>query len=156
MLLERCETHKAATSMKSWKFVDYDDHGNIHEVRCKFCGTTIMGWRQVGQPEIDVIPDQQHTRLITQKVALLRFGTYRELLIRFDDGSLHITPVCNDCVNKDFTPEQLEDCHLCDMEDLYYCCSDANQREVHEKLALRKPVGCEEHEFMKHIVRRIE
>lgn len=156
-LKEKCaEVKNKQECIKDWDFVTYDDHGNIHEVRCKFCSTPIVGWRQIGQPEMHRVPDDAHTILVVQKMALLRFGSYRELLIHFDDTSAHATPVCNACVNREFTLEELETCHLCDMEDLHNCCSNEMQREAHEKLAVRKPVWHEEHKFMENIIKRIE
>jgi hypothetical protein len=74
-----------------------EKHGQIWEVRCKKCGVPIRGMR----------PDDTWTEksrigsqtIVRERLVLACYANYREVLIEMDDGSRHVTCLCETCAN---------------------------------------------------------
>lgn len=76
-----------------------DKDGNLTEIRCKGCGTTIQSMREIGPVAVH---RDQDSRIRTVRVALMPNSQYRELTIQCTDSkgrrSAHVTHLCKKCV----------------------------------------------------------
>lgn len=92
-----------------------------HSILCKGCGVEIAGMTGTGRHR--------------------RFGqhpTYREMKIKFDDGSFHVTNICSSClpIFRD-DPKKLQALHTAD---LMYLRSQVPQ--LSQKVGKRRAVEC--------------
>jgi hypothetical protein len=84
----------------------------IEAVLCKLCRVPIRILQEIPTGESET-KGKMIIRYVRQ--ALITLPNYYELLIEFDDGSAHSTPICRVCVEKPHPPEQLEDMYVADM-----------------------------------------
>jgi len=105
----------------------------LWEVRCKGCGTIIR--KMLPIEELSVKRIVRGVTLIQERLALACLANYREVLIAFDDGSKHVTPMCVECATT-----RLQDKDL--LEAVYTADLEQWKREgagVSEVDARRKP-----------------
>lgn len=102
---------KSAVCLKP-DYVRYEK-GNIVEVFCKVCGLTIrkMIPSDIGQE----VTRRGNQTIIRERLVLASLPNYREVLISCDDGSAHVTCVCQDCAPKLNDPAVREECYACDL-----------------------------------------
>ena len=78
--------------LKKFNYIDRDGLC-IKRVYCKVCGGVIV--------DSVVIEEKQEKRgdkdFIIQKTALKPLTSYDEIIIKFADGSAHMTPICKNC-----------------------------------------------------------
>lgn len=94
----------------------YVHRGNfgIEEVRCKCCGTPVR--RLMPHPDFSEERLINGQRVWVQAMTLGTCPEYTEVMMDFDDGSRHVTVVCQDC-SKHLTLEQCEWLYCGDMEE---------------------------------------
>lgn len=93
-------------------YVKYGSAG-IEAIHCKLCG----------QPLRELRPDDRFQErrtingrdVIVERLALLTLQPYTEVRIDFDDGSHHVTCLCQECANS-LTVEHLEAVYAMDMD----------------------------------------
>ena len=73
-------------------------YGQIWEVKCKGCGTTIK--KMVPHDAFSVSEKVNGRTIVRERLILAPLPSYREVLMEFDDGSKHVTPMCVDCSTK--------------------------------------------------------
>jgi len=80
-------------------------NGQIWEIRCKGCGTPIKTMLADDQPsETEKINGRT---IVRERLYLAALSNYKEVLITFEDGSKHVTPMCADCAVKMQTDKKL-------------------------------------------------
>lgn len=72
------------------------EHGVVVEVRCKLCGVHIAG-RQFEDAGLRTIKGRT---VAIQRPVFKVTNQYREGYIEFEDGSVHVTPICAGCAPK--------------------------------------------------------
>lgn len=93
-------------------YVKYGSAG-IEAINCKLCG----------QPLRELRPDDRFQErraingkeVIIERLALATLGPYTEVRIDFDDGSHHVTCLCQECANS-LAAEHLEAVYVMDMD----------------------------------------
>lgn len=111
-------------------YVTFKD-GNITEVRCKVCSVPIRKLVASEQNE-EVIRVGSRT-IIRERVILSSLPNYREVLLKCDDGSAHVTPVCGECAPKLSDAGVREECYSADLK------MWSREGEVAETLVTRNP-----------------
>ncbi len=89
----------------------------ITAVYCKGCGTQIKGLNSEG--------------------LLFEYSSYREMLIEFDNGSSHLTPICRGCTSTK-TKDDLEAMYISDLEE-FDIEDDGRNEKVWDMYLGRKP-----------------
>ena len=89
---------KVKSNKHNRKYVDWhpDIPGLITAIYCKGCGTQIKG--------------------LNKDRLLIPYWNYREIEIEFDDGSSHLTPICNIC-EKVKGKDNLEAIYIADLDE---------------------------------------
>jgi len=90
-------------------FVTRDDQDNITEIKCKVCGTVIMGRIERHKERPD------GTKYIIEQLG--PYYNYTEIKIGMQDGSAHVTNGCDKCLRKDLPADRLIELMLADAED---------------------------------------
>ena len=109
----------------------------IEEVCCKCCG----------DPVRKLMPDENFTEerivngkhILVQRLILGTLSNYSEVRIEFDDGSRHITTVCEHCGPK-LTVDDLEWLYCSDLQEWMVDGDHANP-SFWEAMDKRKPIG---------------
>lgn len=84
----------------------------IEVVLCKLCRVPIRALEEVPTGETEV-RGNKIIKYVRQTLMVL--PNYCEILIEFDDGSSHATPLCKQCAKKPHSSEELEDIYVADM-----------------------------------------
>lgn len=92
----------------------------ISSVLCKCCRTPLRALQATGEGRTYTEGGKVY---IEKRVSLVTMAAYDSILIEFDDGSAHETPICKSCANKfragNYKMEELEDLYAADLEDFY-------------------------------------
>lgn len=86
----------------------------IDEVRCKCCGSPIQGL--VADDSFAETRKVKGRDVIVERLKLCTLAGYTEVKISFDDGSHHVTSLCEACASK-LTMDEAEWVYCCDLND---------------------------------------
>jgi hypothetical protein len=87
-----------------------DPRGQLLEIHCKLCYTDIAGL-----VEVETRRDRENGTPRTVLVQRFQyFPNYKEIKIKFDDGTSHITNICSQCLQQ-LKKEELEVLYLSDI-----------------------------------------
>lgn len=114
------------------------EQGQISEVRCKVCNTPIKKFVEHDVPS--VISKIKGQTILGQKLLLAQLPNYREVAITFDDGSRHVTALCERDAYRLFDDvSQLQ--HIYDADLAQW---ESEGIKVSERDRTRKPTGISE------------
>lgn len=100
--------------LKCPDYVQFDSFGNIEHIVCKLCGTTIAGMQDMEQgKELD---KKTKTWIKTVVRQFRRFPNYAEVKIEFEDGSAHVTNLCDRCAQENIEPDILKAIYNADID----------------------------------------
>lgn len=71
----------------------------IVRVGCPICDRTLQDLVVVGGENNEWVERVNGKDYIVRHVMLAPTDAYREAKIEFDDGSMHVTPICDRCIN---------------------------------------------------------
>jgi hypothetical protein len=110
---ERAKKARKDGSLSKFEYMDEKGRFGVSKVSCK-CGHTLQQLRAIPEmSETEVIKGQT---IIRERIAMFTNASYTEIVITFDDGSKHVSPVCGDCILRGFTENVLNDIYACDMD----------------------------------------
>ena len=97
--------------------VEMHQDGGLRSVSCKLCGRIIKGERPIGDPVTREIVHHRNVKTVfqVQQVAVMPMAGYAEFTIEHQDGSKHVTHLCENCGKREFTPEVLEALYMADV-----------------------------------------
>lgn len=88
--------------------------GNITEVRCKGCGNVIR--KLVVDGSFGAVERVRGQTIVRERLALTCLPNYREALIQLEDGSKHVTCICDACVPRLDDPAQAQAMYQKDLD----------------------------------------
>jgi len=124
------------SKVKTTEHVTYG-MGGITEVRCKTCNAPIKVMKPV--PEFEETKVIKGKTFIYQRLVLAETPQYSEIEIEMDDGSLHITPTCKDCI-KHMDTDTLQDMYTADLSQHHIDEEKGLGAVLWEHMLDRKPV----------------
>ncbi len=99
--------------LKQFSYIEEMGAFGISKVRCK-CGQVLSSLKAV--PGLSEIENIKGRTIVRERVAMASNAAYTEIVITFNDGSKHVTPVCKSCAKAGFSEEALNDMYAADME----------------------------------------
>lgn len=89
-------------------------NGNITSILCKVCGVTIR--KLIASEQHEEITRVGNRTVIRERLVLASLPNYREVLLKCDDGSAHVTPVCDSCAPRLNDAGIREECYAADLK----------------------------------------
>jgi hypothetical protein len=122
-------------------FVKYHPGGEITEVLCRMCGGVIKSLIPVPTREKSQVINGRI--VIRERLILAETQDYREIIVKFDDGSGNVEHVCAPCLRKLTVPD-LEDIYAATLEQWRTDEKRGQGAAPWDILADRTPVSFEE------------
>lgn len=128
----RADELRRSGCLQAWSHVEYaGNNQQIIQIRCKCCGSAIIGLRPIGDPATRPAGDGR-TIISEQRVSCGPLPSYRELIVDMDNGGRHVTHCCADCAQSPINGETLEAMYLADLEEM----AESSRRVGHDASAI--------------------
>lgn len=127
---------KHGARLAAWNYVVDNERGYREAVLCKKCGAKLSALVEHEHGGYSRVEGGQLVKY--RFLVMAQLSTADSVVIEFDDGSAHETPICKRCKSK-LDVDDLEALYAADLEQVMKV--DRADRLPYEKWAERKPVG---------------
>lgn len=140
-MVQQHQEHERHGTMQKWDYCKLDKFGQPEEVSCKLCGCKIVGTRDWGDPEVYRAKDEKNTLVVKQRTRIMPYDNYALILLKMNDGSRHLTPVCKACAPhlSQAPVTKLHDLYMSDLQSLAATCTNQRDIDVVGMMHKRKP-----------------
>lgn len=129
----KADIEKAKKALRHFHYMRSGPNGNIDKVLCKGCGAVLQS----------LVPDERYTyskivngqKVVYKMLVMAQTQQYSEVAIEMEDGSAHITALCQTCATH---PPNLQDLYAADLSRLSEIGGDVEQMGKKKPIKLKR------------------